>query len=265
MNQETNDIRFLLVVGIAAMLMLFISLLLIFIFTQRKKLQYQNQVQNLHDIQKNQLIEAAIRSEEIERHRIAEELHDEIGAILGTASLHFYNVVMEDCDDQSQMLYQKGRVLLDDGISKIRSISHNLHSSILQEFGLNEAITHFCSKLGNESLLKITANLDNRYSTRASQNDISIYRIIQEFINNITKHAKASEIIINSTCVNKHLDINITHNGNGLTQNHFEELRFKKDGLGLKNIQNRVILLNAQLGFSQQSGNFLITISIPVE
>jgi len=264
MSQENNDIRLLLVVGIAAMLMLFISLLLIFIFTQRKKLQYQNQVQVLHDIQKNQLIEAAIRSEEIERHRISEELHDEIGAILGASSLHFYNVKIEDCDESSQMIYQKGRILLDDGISKIRGISHNLHSSILQEFGLNEAITHFCNKLGHESLIEINVNLDNRYPTRAAQNDISIYRIIQEFINNIIKHAQANKITVSSAYHNNHLDLSITHNGSGLTQTHFEELRFKKDGLGLKNIQNRIILLKANLRFSQQTDDFLINISVPV-
>src|SRR3989442_4322815 len=160
MNQGSNDIRFLLVVGIAAMLMLFISLLLIFIFTQRKKLQYQNQLQALHDIQKNQLIEAAVRSEEIERHRIAEELHDEVGAILASSSLHFYSIKIEDCDEASQRLYQKGKVLLDEGIHKVRGISHSLHSSILKEFGLNEAIEHFCSKIGHESIVEVNVDLD---------------------------------------------------------------------------------------------------------
>ncbi|MEN0052082.1 MAG: ATP-binding protein [Mucilaginibacter sp.] len=264
MSQESNDIRLLLVVGIAAMLMLFISLLLIFIFTQRKKLQYQNQVQALQDIQKNQLIEAAIRSEEIERHRIAEELHDEIGAILGAASLHFYNVKIEDCDESSQTIYQKGRVLLDDGISKIRGISHNLHSSILQEFGLNEAVGHFCGKLAHESLIEINVNLDNRYPTRAAQNDISIYRIVQEFINNIIKHARPNKIMISSIYQNNYLDLTINHNGNGLTQAQFEELRFKRDGLGLKNIQNRIILLKAELKLAQQTDDFSINISVPI-
>src|SRR5882757_5690631 len=194
MSQGNSDIRLLLVVGIAAMLMLFISLLLIFIFTQRKKLQYQNELQMLHDVQKNQLIEAAVRSEEIERHRIAEELHDEIGAILASSSLHFYSIKIEDCDDASQRLYQKGKLLLDEGISKVRGISHSLHSSILQEFGLNEAIEHFCSKIGHETLVQININLDNGYNTEVVQNDISIYRIIQEFIHNIIKHANASKI-----------------------------------------------------------------------
>jgi signal transduction histidine kinase len=81
MKQTNDDIRLLLFMGIAVMLSLFASILLIFIFFQRKKYQYQQKIQKLHQTQQNQLIEAAVRSEETERHRIAEELHDEVGAI----------------------------------------------------------------------------------------------------------------------------------------------------------------------------------------
>jgi len=265
MNQGSTDIRLLLVVGIAAMLMLFISLLLIFIFTQRKKLQYQNELQTMQNAQKNQLIEAAVRSEEIERHRIAEELHDEVGALLGASSLHFYSVKLEDCDEQNQRLYQKGRDLLDEGINKIRGISHSLHSSILQEFGLNEAISHFCSNISHESVMNINVTLDNSYPTQVGRNDISIYRIVQEFIANIIKHAKAKKIFVRSIYLNKTLMLTITHDGKGLTQTHFEELRFKKDGLGLKNIQNRIILLKADLKFSQHAGGYAIDVSVPID
>lgn len=263
MNQVNNEIMQILMVGVAAMLMLFISLLLIFIFMQRKKLQYKLNLQTLQNIQKNQLIEAAVRSEEIERHRIAEELHDEVGAILGSASLYFYGTDINSCDKISKEMYQKGKNLLDDGIHKIRGISHNLHSTILQELGLKEAISHFCSKISHSNVAEISLSLTDDYSIKVSQNDISIYRIIQELIHNITKHAKASLIHIQSVSVNSNLVFTISHNGNGLTQNQFEELRFIKDGLGLKNIQNRMILLKADLVFSQYGGRYFIKITIP--
>jgi two-component system NarL family sensor kinase len=264
MNLTSNNIRLLLVVGIAAMLMLFISLLLIFIFTQRKKLQYQRSLQALHDEQKNQLIEAAVRSEEIERHRIAEELHDEVGTFLSSAKLHFHSIKIEDYDKSSHYLHQKGKELLDEAIKKVRGISHSMHSSILQEFGLNEAIEHFAGTIGHESLIETTTDLDNSYPKQAVQNDISIYRILQEFMNNIIKHAHASKIRIKSVYLNKALMLTISHNGNGLTQEQFEELQFNKEGLGLKNIQNRVILLKGNLKFSQNSDGYYIDIYVPV-
>ena len=95
MNPQSNDIKYLIIVGIAVMLLLIVSFLLLFIINQKKKLQYQQHIQNLNEQQQNQLIEAAVRSEEIERHRIAETLHDEVGAILSSARLHFTGIKSE--------------------------------------------------------------------------------------------------------------------------------------------------------------------------
>ncbi|WP_175635491.1 sensor histidine kinase [Pedobacter ghigonis] len=264
MNQENNKITLMLMAGIAAMLMLFISILLIFIFMQRKKLQYKMNLQALQNAQKNQLIAAAVRSEEMEKLRIAEQLHDEVGAILGASSLHFYGINLDHCDETSKEMYAKSKSLLDEGISKIRGISHNLHSNILQELGLKEAIGHFCGKIGQSSLINISLDLQDKHGTKATPNDISIYRVVQELLHNITKHAKANLIHIRSATVSHHLIFTITHNGNGLTQNQFEELRYIKNGLGLKNIQNRMILLKACLKFSQHADRYLIELKIPV-
>lgn len=255
------DIRLFLVVGIAAMLLLFISFLLIFIFTQRKKLQYQNALQALNERQKNQLIEAAIKSEEAERHRIAEELHDEVGAILAASKLHFRSIKLST-GEYNQSIYIKAKELLDEGIKKVRNISHSLHSAILQEFGLNEAISQFALKISHESLIGVTVELDHVHHYPMI-NDISVYRIVQELLNNIITHAQATKIHIISEYTSQELIMKISHNGLGLTQQRFEELRFEKNGLGLKNIQNRAISLNGKLIFSQQETGYQINIHVP--
>lgn len=262
MNLVNIDIRLFVVVGISAMLLLFISFLLVFIFTQRKKLQYQHTLQALNERQQNQLIEAAIKSEETERHRIAEELHDEVGAILASSKLHFHSIKLGS-GEYNECIYNKARELLDDGIKKVRNISHSLHSAILQEFGLNEAIDHFASKITHESLIEVTTTLDHEHHY-AMKNDISIYRIIQELLNNILTHAKATKIHIISEYTSQKFRMKITHNGKGLTQQRFEELRFEKNGLGLKNIQNRVIFLKGELHFSQQDTDYQIDIHVPI-
>jgi len=89
--------------------------------------------------------------------------------------------------------------------------------------------------------------------------------MIQELINNILKHAKPKQIRIISVYENDQLAISIYHDGKGLTQKEFEEFRYKKEGLGLKNIQNRVILLKGKINFSsdKKAGNY-ININVPV-
>ena len=126
-----TELQFFILISIAVMLLLLVSFILAFAFSQRKKLKYQQDVQSLRESQQNQLIEAAVRSEEIERHRIAEELHDEVGAILSSSKLHLQGIDNNSLNDYDKGLYEKGKALLDEGIKKVRGISHNLHSNIL--------------------------------------------------------------------------------------------------------------------------------------
>ena len=166
MNNTNHELLLYVIIGIAAMFVFGFSFLLVVVRSQRKKSQLQKSISKLRVEQQNQLIEAAVRSEEQERHRIAETLHDEVGA-----------------------------------------------------------------------------NLDDNYATENPENDISIYRIVQELINNTLKYANATEFLISSVLTGNELDLAIFHNGDGLTQEQFEELRYQKEGLGLKNIQNRIKLL----------------------
>lgn len=122
------DYPLIVVIFILVMALLFASFLIVFIIAQRKKLKYQQDMQQLRETQHNQLIEAAVRSEETERHRIAEALHDEVGAILSSSKLHLQGIKSTHLDERDKQLYEKGKELLDEGIKKVRGISHNLHS-----------------------------------------------------------------------------------------------------------------------------------------
>lgn len=259
------NVTYLVIVGIAVMLLMVVSILLAVIYNQRKKDQHRKAVEQLREQQQNQLIEAAVRSEELERHRIAETLHDEVGAILSSAKLHLLGIKSEVLDERDQKLHEKGRELLNEVIQKVRGISHNLHSNILKEFGLNEAIRHFVKKVTQGTMLQATTALDDNYQTENAENDISIYRMVQELMNNILKYANATEFLISSTLEGNELNLVLFHNGDGLTQEQFEELRFRKEGLGLKNIQNRIILLKGTIHFTRGGEGYRINIHVPVK
>lgn len=258
------NITSMVIVGILAMMVLFASFLIAFIISQRKKLQHQQQLRALQEQQQNQLIEAAVRSEETERHRIAEALHDEVGAILSSTKLHFQGIKPSSMDERDKQLYEKGKELLDEGIRKVRGISHNLHSNILKEFGLNEAIQHFVSKITQGTLIKTDITLDSSYTTQNTENDISTYRLVQELVNNVIKHSDASFIRIRSQYAGDRLQLELVHDGRGLDQEAFENLRYKKEGLGLKNIQNRMILLRGSIRFSKTPEGYQTQIDVPV-
>jgi len=259
------DIKYLVLFGMGVMLLLFASFLFAIISNQKKKLQHQHDLQALREQQQNQLIEAAIRSEEQERHRIAEALHDEVGAILSSTKLHLQGIKEGCLDDRDKQLYEKGKELLDEGIQKVRGISHNLHSNILKEFGLNEALQHFITKITQGTLVHTVIELDPTYTTENMENDISIYRLVQELVQNILKHSGATDLRLESHYQNDRLQIILHHNGTGLTQPQFETLRYSREGLGLKNIQNRIILLRGTIRFSQEADGYHTFVDIPVK
>src|SRR3954464_1774386 len=180
------------------MFLLIISFLLSFNLNQRRKFQYRQEMQELKEKQQNQLIEAAIRSEETERHRISEELHDEVGALLSATKLFLSRIKPKALTEDEQKLHLRSLELLDESIEKVRSISHNLHSVILKDLGLNEAIRNFVQKIVQGNSLRATVEMDDSYITSNPENDINIYRIAQELCTNIIRHDHATELFIKS-------------------------------------------------------------------
>jgi len=263
MNYSGNDLVYIVIFGIVIMLLLIMSMFIFFMISQRKKNSYLLTMQKMREEQQNLLIEAAVRSEEIERHRIAEELHDEVGALLSSTKLHFNAINVEDLDQEDQSIHGRSKELLDDSIQKVRGIAHNLHSSILKELGLHEAIKNFIQKLTKGGMIHTEFHFDDRYVSKQPERDISVYRMVQELLNNILKYANASILSVSSKTTDDALHISLNHNGDGLSQEAFETLRYKPDGLGLKNIQNRIILLKGNIQFTKNGAGSGIEITIP--
>lgn len=264
MNPPEDNIKLLVLVGVSVMLLLFISFLLFFISVQRRKYRYHKHLQQLKEEQQELLIEAGVRSEETERLRIAEALHDEMGALLFSAKLHFQNIRLNEQHEDNSPLYKKGQEMLDTAIKKIRGISHNLHSSILQEFGLMEAISHFVQKTVDEHLIDASVALDCAYASAPKENAVSVYRTIQELINNVLRHAHPRKLRVSCASNGTGMVLTIYHDGEGLTQQRFEELRYKKESMGFKIIQNRLILLKGSLQFSERPDGYYIDLFLPI-
>lgn len=255
-----TDLTTLIILGISVMLGLMLSVLLAVFFNFRKKNQHRRAIQELKEQQQALQIEAAVLSEETERHRIAETLHDEVGAILSSAKLHLLGIKQGSLDEKDKKLHEKGAGLLNDVIKRVRGISHNLHSNILKEFGFNEGVRHFLKQVTGGTLKEADTNLDESFTGAGQENDISLYRIIQELVNNTIKYAAATRLEISSVLAAGRYTLTIRHNGNGLSQADFDAFSLRKEGLGLKNIRNRILLLKGDIRFEKTGQESLIQI-----
>lgn len=264
---EQPGITSVLFFGTIGMLVLAIGLVVFIVFHQRRVIRYQMQLQELEDEQQKILLNASIRWQEEERQRIAADLHDDAGPLLATARLYLNeNLVHQDINTQLQSIFN-AKQIIDDTIQLIRNISHSLMPPTLKNFGLESAVNDLFQKISGSGSINASCRFHDYRNRLKAEQELMIFRVIQELINNILKHSNSSFIHITQHYDEDLFCIRIHHDGKGLTQAEFEKLNKSALGLGLKNIQSRVKVLHGEINFEkdQQETYFKVSLEVPVD
>ncbi len=204
-----------------------------------------------------------LESEEATRNRIGKELHDGLGSMLSTVKLYFSSVdaKLEHVQGESRQQYLKANQLLDEACAQVRSISHEMMSAMLVQFGLKAQLESLAEAIRDSGQLKVelaTHGLKDRLATRQ---EFNIYRIVQELVNNVIKHAGATRVSIQVNRFDKMINVMVEDNGMGFDP---EEARIK-GGMGLKNLESRVHELDGTIHFdSKVEKGTTVAIDIPV-
>ncbi|MBL4663611.1 MAG: tetratricopeptide repeat protein [Flavobacteriaceae bacterium] len=243
--------------------------LTLFIFF-KKRLKYQKtitdqervlQQQKITDLQqKNKLtaMSSMIEGQEAERLRIAKDLHDSLGGLLSTVKAHF-GTIQEKCNQVKELpLAHKTNHLIDEACIEVRRISHNMMPHALTLSGLEGAVQDIVDNLNdqNYSATFEASNLSKMETTR----EVMMYRLIQEIISNIRKHADASSIFIQLFGHKDEINLIVEDDGNGFDYPKAQA----NGGLGLKSINSRVAFLDGTIEWDTQLGRGTnINITIP--
>ncbi|MBK1441183.1 tetratricopeptide repeat protein [Parapedobacter sp. ISTM3] len=182
--------------------------------------------------QANRLLEAQLRGEEKERARTARELHDGVASILSAAKLHIN--ARPGGDTKTDLLVGQ---LIETAVQEIRNLSHNLAPERVLNDGFEQAVQEFCRRV-NHPGLQLECYVAGVLPKLDKDAELLLYRIIQEAVTNIVKHAEATEGIVQLVGDGPRLSITIEDNGRG-----FEPDASKSTGLGLKNLASRIQLL----------------------
>jgi signal transduction histidine kinase len=248
--------------GTIGMLALTIGLIVFISFHQRKVIRYQQQLQQLEHDQQKTLLNASIRLQEEERQRIAADLHDDAGPLLATARLYLNeNFVNLDKQTQLQSIYN-AKQIIDDTIQLIRNISHSLMPPTLKNFGLESAVNDLFQKISGSGSMNASSRFHDYRERLKPENELIIFRIIQELVNNILKHSNASFIHLTQNTSGQRFFIRLHHDGRGLTQADFEKLGKSNVGLGLKNIQSRLKVLQGRIFFEKDMSQTYYKVTI---
>lgn len=243
MEKEHERRKASMILVISTFIVLMITSLLgfyIYLLNQRSK-----NVRKLAELEKERF-KAVIEAQEMERKRIAGDLHDSVGQMLSLSKLHLSEVresVNVNSSEKAEMLERSAQII-DEACQEIRNISHNLMPGSLIRLGLFAGVRDLVRKLNASKKIHVSlySNLDN---TRLDEKvEISVYRIIQEIFNNILKHAQASEIGIKLIKVSERkLELFVTDDGIGFDKVLIE----KSTGIGWKNIYSRLSIINGTM------------------
>ena len=192
-------------------------------------------------------IHAEITMQEMERKRIANDLHDSLGPLLSTAKLYIHSIAVSGEEDK-QLLDRAGSYI-DETITGLREISYNLLPTSLSRNGLTEALKEYINRLNSAHVLNIELIIDGPINL-TKENEVHLFRIIQEVIHNTVKHAKAAKLQLRFTTEEGGQVIIISDDGVGFDPGG----KRKSGGLGLKSIESRCEILNASLQLSSAKG-----------
>ena len=236
-----------------------ISIILFYLYIQNSKLIQKNRLNGLRNKIQQNIINATLSGQEMERKKIAYFLHDNISALLSTAGIHL-TILSSKTGEKSAEL-TKTINLLNEAHDKVRDLSHDLIPSLLVRFGLFYALEDICEKNSNSNLYVAYESSVNNQIRYSEEFEIKIFFIISELINNVTKHSNASKAKISLSQTGNLLSIQVVDNGKGFDSMEFQNL----EGFGINQIKSRINAMKGKITIdSKLDKGTKISIDVPI-
>lgn len=196
-------------------------------------------------------IDATIRSQESERKRFAQDLHDGMGQLISALRVMVSRLDKNTSVEEKLSIAERSESILNDMHTEIRSIAFNLMPQTLIQHGLLPALQEMTSHINQTGKITVSVQGYDMPERLHEVHEISVYRIIQEWVNNVMKYAGASRIDIQLVGHEEEISITIEDNGNGFDTAALEN----STGNGWKNIKSRVNLIKGELELDSRKGH----------
>lgn len=251
LKQKSAVNKFLIAGSLALIL---ISLLSYRNYKNKQKYQ-QAKIVELETEKQLTATEAVLKGEEQERTRLAKDLHDGLGGMLSGIKYSLSNMkgnlIMTPDNAQA---FERSMDMLDSSIKEMRRVAHNMMPEILVKYGLDAGLKEFCNDIERSGVLQINyQSIGMEQATIEQTTAVTVYRIVQELVNNSIKHAAAKNVLVqlHFSPSEKQLAITVEDDGKG-----FDTAMLKQStGLGWSSIQNRVEFLKGNLDVNSVIGN----------
>jgi signal transduction histidine kinase len=224
--------------------------LVVFFYLSRKKIiQKEIENKNLEIKYQKEQLHAIIVTQEEERKRIAQDLHDDISSKLNIVSLNSHLLTSPNLtEEETKEITENIIALTTKALENSRKIAHNLLPPVFEKFGLNAGVEELCEEFESSKAVKTHYKNEIDFDEKDIDRHLHVFRILQELMNNSMRHGKASEIWISFTDDDGIATCNYEDNGIGFDSKNSENQK----GLGMKNIDSRVSFLNGTIKINSE-------------
>ncbi|MGZ8557385.1 MAG: tetratricopeptide repeat-containing sensor histidine kinase [Chitinophagaceae bacterium] len=253
--KQKSTLNYLLIASVAALLLVgFLGYRNLRHRHRLAKQQEELQQQRIRELEKDRqlvAVDSMLKGQEEERSRLAKDLHDGLGGLLSGVKFSLSN--MKDnliITAENMSVFERSLDMLDTSIRELRRVAHNMMPEMLTKFGLDEAVKEYCNTINATKLLAVKYQSLGMETRPDKAVEIIIYRIIQELLNNILKHAAATEAFVQLIREDSRLNVVVEDNGKGFDAG----LPENNKGAGWVNIRSRVEYLKGQLDVHSEAG-----------
>lgn len=241
MPESTNsEIVIIYFIGTVGMLLLAAAIFFFFVTYQKRLLIKQLEINQIKSDQQQEILKNTVLAQEKERKRIAQDLHDEVGAMLSVVKLNVGRIEKKSDVEKSRFIASETKTYLDDIITQVRRISRALLPPSLEKLGLFFALDDLGNWVNKGDQVKVECWKSGEQIRFESKAELAVFRIIQELLNNAIKHSDATHIKIITRFTSNRIAILVTDNGIG-----FNLEQKQNSGLGLKNLESRSAIVGA--------------------
>jgi signal transduction histidine kinase len=196
-------------------------------------------------------MKVVLESQESERKRFARDLHDGFGQLITAVKIMLSQMHSSSSEQERSEIALKSNEVLDSMHAQLREIAHNLMPEQLMEEGLEAALRDYARRITKNTDIQIEVNTFGLNKTLNQAVEINLYRIIQEWINNVIKYSGAKNMSLQLTGFDNEINLLIEDNGQGFDK----EKLLKSSGWGWKNIQSRLEAINGKLEIDSKEGS----------
>lgn len=255
-NRQKTIVNSILVVSSIVLLIVFY--LLYQYFKNRSKIAAQQTAihhQKIIELEKEKqflAVDAMLKGQEEERSRIAKDLHDGLGGLLSGTKLSLINIKDNlPLTRETALQFDRSLSMLDNTISDLRKTAHNLMPEALMKFGLLEALTDYCNSIRTSTGMDVIFQHYGEQRRLSNTASVSVYRIVQELVNNALKHSSATQVLVQLTIRQQKTELTVEDNGCGFNP----AVKPDSTGSGLLNVEHRAQYFNGRIDIASSPGN----------